>query len=182
MKNFIFVFFVTLLFFVSCRPAYVRHGVKDIKAEQARLSEARKQFDVLDTAQVHGIYNSYLGKIDSINKYFKDQYTESAWQLMTEFGQLKKPIKTYFEKYASIQKEYVFSISQLVDLEYDLKEKNVSKEQFEIYILQEKEAIEQLIVKSNLISENAVRNVNHYNEISPKMDSLIVVFKAGSNK
>jgi len=76
----------------------------------------------------------------------------------------------------------MYSLEQLADLEYDLKAKNVSKELYLVYIQQEKDAIGQLIMKSNLISDNAVRNVNHYNEISPKMDSLIMVFKAGMNK
>ncbi len=182
MKNVIVLTVVALLFFVSCRPAYIRRGVKDIRAERVRLNEAQQKFEVLDTAQVHGIYLSYLGKIDSINKYFKDQYTEGAWKLMTEFGQLKKPLKTYFEQYGSVEKDFAYSLEQLADLEYDLKAKNLSKELFLVYIQQEKEAIEQLIMKSNLISDNAVRNVNHYNEISPKIDSLVIVFKAGLNK
>lgn len=182
MKNVVLALSVVLIVAVSCRPAYVRHGLKDIKAERLRLNEARQNFEVLDTNQVHGIYKSYLAKIDSINKYFKDQYSESAWKLMTDFGQLKKPLKSYFENYGSIEKEYTYSLEQLADLEYDLKAKNVSKELYLVYIQQEKDAIGQLIMKSNLISDNAVRNVNHYNEISPKMDSLIMVFKAGLNK
>ncbi len=182
MKNIILISFVVLLFFVSCRPAYIRRGVKEISVERERLNEAKQKFEVLDTAQVHEIYLSYLGKIDSINKYFKDQYSEDAWKLMTEFGQLKKPLKTYFEQYGSVEKDYFFSLEQLADLEFDLKSKNISKELFLVYIQQEKEAIGQLIMKSNLISDNAVRNVNHYNEISPKIDSLVIVFKAGLNK
>jgi hypothetical protein len=182
MKNIVFVFFVVLLFFSSCRPTYIRRGVKDIRAEHIRLNEAQQKFEVLDTGQVHEIYSSYLGKIDSINKYFRDQYSEGAWKLMTEFGQLKKPLKTYFEQYGSVEKDFSYSLEQLADLEYDLKAKNISKELFLVYIKQEKEAIGQLIMKSNLISDNAVRNVNHYNEISPKIDSLVIVFKAGLNK
>ncbi|HBG71985.1 MAG: hypothetical protein A2W93_05375 [Bacteroidetes bacterium GWF2_43_63] len=182
MKNIIVLTIVATLFFVSCRPAYVRRGVKDIRSERLKLDEAKQKFEVLDTAQVHEIYLSYLGKIDSINKYFKDQYSEGAWKLMTEFGQLKKPLKTYFEQYGSVEKDYSFALEQLADLEYDLKSKNISKELFLVYINQEKDAIGQLIMKSNLISDNAVRNVNHYNQISPKIDSLVIVFKAGLNK
>jgi len=182
MKNVVPLLFVVIMILVSCRPAYVRRGVKEIKAERLQLVDSRKQFEVLDTAQVHEIYLSYLSKIDSINKYFRDQYTEEGWKLMTEFGQLKKPLKTYFEQYGAVEKEYTYSLEQLADLEYDLRAKNVSKELYSVYINSEKDAIGQLIMKSNLISENAVRNVNHYNEISPKIDSLIMVFKAGANK
>lgn len=182
MKNIIVLIIVASLFFVSCRPAYVRRGVKDIRSERIRLDEAKQKFEVLDTNQVHQIYYSYLGKIDSINKYFKDQYSDNAWRLMTEFGQLKKPLKTYFEQYSAVEKEYIYSQEQLADLEYDLKAKNISKEMYLVYIKQEKSAIEQLVMKSNLISDNAVRNVNHYNQISPKIDSLVIVFKAGLNK
>ena len=182
MKNVLLIVCILAVSVVSCRPAYIRHGLKDIREERARLEMAKGQFETLDTGQVHDIYKSYLAKIDSINKYFKDQYSESAWKLMTEFGQLKKPLKTYFEQYGSVEKDFAYSLEQLADLEYDLKAKNLSKELFLVYIQQEKEAIEQLIMKSNLISDNAVRNVNHYNEISPKIDSLVIVFKAGLNK
>jgi len=182
MKKVVFIFTVVIIVLASCRPAYIRHGVKDLQAERNRLEDARAMFAVLDTGQVHGIYKSYLAQIDTINTYFKDQYSESAWQLMTQYGQLKKPLKTYFEQYSTIQKEFDYSIVQMANLEYDLREKNVSSEQFEIYMKSERDAIEQLIMKSNLISENAVRNVNRYNELTPKMDSLIVVFKAGLKK
>lgn len=182
MKNVIAISVIALLFFVSCRPNYIRRGIKDIRAERERLIEAKQKFEVLDTAQVHGIYLSYLGKIDSINKYFNDQYSEGVWKLMTEFGLLKKPLKSYFEQYGSIEKEFAYSLEQLADLEYDLKAKNVSKELFLIYIQQEKDAIGQLLIRSNMISDNAVLNVNNYNEISPKIDSLVIAFKAGLNK
>jgi len=182
MKKAVFVFAVVCILLVSCRPAYIRHGVKDIHAERIRLEDSRAMFTVLDTGQVHGIYKAYLAEIDSINTYFKDQYSESAWQLMTQYGQLKKPLKTYFEQYSNIQKDYDYSILQLSNLEYDLREKNISNEQYDIYFKSEREAIDQLIMKSNLISENAVRNVNRFNDLTPKMDSLIVVFKAGMKK
>ena len=183
MKLNIFVLIIIVtVFSVSCRPGFIRKGIKEIKSERNNLIETKQKFEVLDTAQVHEIYLSYLSKIDSINKYFNDQYTESSWKLMTEFGQLKKPLKSYFEQYGAIEKEFAFSLKQLADLEYDLRAKNISKELFHISIQQEKDANRQLILKSNLISDNAVRNVNLFNEISPKIDSLVIVFKAGLNK
>ena len=109
MKLNIFVLIIIVtVFSVSCRPGFIRKGIKEIKSERNNLIETKQKFEVLDTAQVHEIYLSYLSKIDSINKYFNDQYTESSWKLMTEFGQLKKPLKSYFEQYGAIEKEFAF--------------------------------------------------------------------------
>jgi hypothetical protein len=179
MKKIAFAVVVLSVVAFSCRPAFVRKGLRDVSTERARLEEARTHFTVLDTAQVRGVYKSYFSKIDSINKYFNDQYSDGAWKIMTEFGQIKGPLKEYLKSYSAIIGEYAFSLQQLADLEYDLKGKLISKEQYAMYIEKEREENGKLIVKSNLISENAVRYVNHYNEISPRVDSLIIVFKAG---
>ncbi|PKP03040.1 MAG: hypothetical protein CVU11_09695 [Bacteroidetes bacterium HGW-Bacteroidetes-6] len=180
MKKFAFAVVILSVVALSCRPAFVRKGLRDVSTERVRLEEARNHFMVLDTAQVRGVYKSYFAKIDSINKYFNDQYSDGAWKIMTEYGQIKEPLKEYLNSYPEISDEYQYSLQQLADLEYDLREKLISKEQYGMYIEKEREENGKLIVKSNLISENAVRNVNRYNTISPRIDSLIIVFKAGA--
>lgn len=180
MKHLALALAIVSVFLVSCRPGYVRKGLRDIRSERLKLTEAEANFLVLDTAQVRGITKSYFAQIDSINKYFKDQYSDGAWKLMTEFGLIKKPLKVYLEDYASIKNSYTYSISQLADLEADLRDKRISREQYDIYMKSEKDANDQLMMRSNLVSENAVRRVNHYNQISPRIDSLIIVFKAGT--
>ncbi len=182
MRNFAVLMLLSALMLASCKPAYIRKGLREIRCERQRLGDAQSQFAVMDTAQVRSVYSSYLAKIDSINVYFKDQYSDGAWQLMTEFGQIKKPLKTYLMEYQSIKGQFNYSFTQLADLESDLKEKLISREQFVIYFKSESEANSQLIIHSNLVSENCIRRVNHYNEISPRIDSLIMVFKAGFNK
>lgn len=180
-RHIIGILLITLLA-ASCKPAFVRKGLREIRCERARISEAQTSFDVLDTAQLRGMYQSYFAQIDSINLYFQDQYSDGAWQLMTEFGQIKKPLKVYLEDYGTIMREFTYSLQQLANLESDLREKLISKEQFRIYMDSEKSANGKLIVRSNLVSENAVRRVNHYQQISPKIDSLIMVFKAGAKQ
>ena len=79
--------------------------------------------------------------------------------------------------FSSIKKEYAYSFDQLDDLEYDLKAKNVSKEAFSIYMDSEKSANDRLILKSNLISNSAAREIESYKKIYSKIDSLIFTIK-----
>ena len=79
--------------------------------------------------------------------------------------------------YNSIKKEFAYSFDQLDDLEYDLKAKNVSKEAFSIYMDSEKSANDKLIIKSNLISNSAVREMESYQKIRSSIDSLIFKVK-----
>ena len=173
----IIVFFALAL--ASCKPAFVRKGLKEIKGERERLMEDYDHFTSLDTAQVRGVWKSYFSKIDSINTYFNDQYSDGAWKLMTAFGQIKGSLKGYVEGADNVNDSYIYSLQQLADLERDLKGKLISKEQYLIYMKSEKNANDKLIVKSKMIVDNASRGINQYNELSPKIDSLIIVFKSG---
>ena len=161
MKKLIFVLFV-ILTLSSCRSGYVRHGLKDISVERKRLLEAKSSFNIADTEQVADILSSYNSKLDSLNKYGVDN---SSLPLMTKFSQIKKPLLDYLNNFSSIKKEYAYSFDQLDDLEYDLKAKNVSKEAFSIYMDSEKSANDRLILKSNLISNSAAREIESYKNL-----------------
>lgn len=178
MKN-LPIILVIILAFASCKPAFIRKGLKEVKIERERLLESHAYIQSLDSAQVRGVNNSYFSKIDSINKYFNDQYSDDAWQLMTEFGQIKGSLKSYMKNAASVNQDHLYSLQQLADLEYDLKGYLISKEQYFIYMKTEKDFNDQLIVKSKMLIDNATRGVQNYNILSPRIDSLVIVFKAG---
>ena len=163
----------------ACNPAFVRKGLKEIKVERARLMENYDHFESLDSAQVRGVYTSYFNKIDSINAYFNDQYYDDAWKLMTQFGQIKGSLKGYVKGVDRVSNAYVYSLQQLADLERDLKAQLISKEQYHIYMKSEQNANDKLIVESKMMVDNASRGIINYNELSPSIDSLIIVFKAG---
>lgn len=163
----------------ACNPAFVRKGLKDIKVERARLMENYDHFQTLDSVQVIGVYKSYFNKIDSINAYFNDQYSDGAWKLMTEFGQIKGSLKGYVKGVERVNHAYVYSLQQLADLERDLKAQLISKEQYFIYMKSEQNANDNLIVESKMMIDNASRGIKNYNNLSPCIDSLIIVFKAG---
>ena len=176
--------YLTLLVFFalalsSCSPAFVRKGLKEIKGERERLMENYDHFHSLDSAQVNDVWDSYYNKIDSINACFNNQYSDDAWKLMTEFGQIKGALKGYIKGVDHVESSYIYSLQQLADLERDLKDKLISKEQYFIYMKSEKSANDKLIVESKMIVDNATRGIIHYNELSPRIDSLIIVFKAG---
>lgn len=163
----------------SCKPAFVRKGLKEIKGERERLMESYNHFNTLNYAQVKDIWLSYFSKIDSINAYFNDQYSDKAWKLMTEFGQIKGSLQGYVNGAENVNKSFIYSLQQLADLERDLKSKLISKEQYLIYIKSEKSANDKLIVESKMMVDNASRGIIHYNKLSPRIDSLIIAFKAG---
>ncbi|MBN2728226.1 MAG: hypothetical protein JXR53_03295 [Bacteroidales bacterium] len=173
----IIIFFV--LAFASCKPTFVRKGLKEVKSERERLLESYDHLQSLDSSQVRDVYGSYFNKIDSINAYFNDQYSDGAWKIMTAYGAIKSPLKAYVKGVEKLNSDYNYSLQQLADLESDLKDKLISKEQYFIYMKSEKEANDRLIVQSKMIVDNASRSIISYNELSPQIDSLIIVFKAG---
>lgn len=172
MKKLIFALFV-ILAISSCRSAYVRHGLKDISVERKRLVEAKNSFNIGDTSQIADILSSFISQRDTLNKYGPGDNL----RLITKFVQIRKPLVDYLNNYNSIKKEFAYSFDQLDDLEYDLKAKNVSKEAFSIYMDSEKSANDKLIIKSNLISNSAVREMESYQKIRSSIDSLIFKVK-----
>ncbi len=177
--KYLFLIIVFVLTIISCKPTYVRKGIKQINLEKEQLIENYNYFQNIDSIQIQKLYEAYFDKIDTINTYFKDQYSDGAWKIMTDFGQIKGSLKPYIKNAHKIHGEYLYSLQQLVDLERDLKEKLITKEQVEIYLMSEKNANKQLIDKSKLMVDNVSRGVVNYHNLTPRIDSLIIVFKSG---
>jgi len=172
------IFIVFLIFMFACSPAYVRKGKKSIKQEVSRLKEAQTYFRQLDTTRIRDIYTYYLSTLDSLKKYFKEKENDEQWHIMTKWGVVKKALKVYLESYPAVEKDFQFSYKQLADLQHDLRYKLISKEAFETYFSQEKEANNNLCIRARMLVDNANYSLSIYNQYKLKVDSLIQVMRA----
>lgn len=164
----------------ACSPKFVRQGKKEIKSERSRINEVIPVLYSLDSANIPEVLEKYYSEIDTINKYiaprFKDQ-SSPEWQYLTEFGLIKKALKTYKSDIPQMKKDLVFSLNQLTNLNYDLKNKLISSDQFKLYINDEKRANDELIFKAKTTISNAELRLKSYYRLKPKMDSLVNIYR-----
>lgn len=175
MKKHLILLFIAFL--IACSPAYVRKGKKSIQKEISRLKETQLYFQELDTNHVRDVYTYYLSTLDSIRKYFVEKESEEQWNLMTRWGLVKKALKVYLDNYAAVQKDFQFSYKQLSDLRHDLRYRLISREAFERYMKEEKEANDNLINRARMYVDNANYSLSIFKEYKPKIDSLIQVLR-----
>lgn len=173
---------LTLIFgiFSACSPQYIHQGKKEIRSERSRINQLIPVLYSLDSANISAVLDSYFSEIDTINKYitphFKDQ-SSPEWQYLTEFGLIKKALKNYKSDVPKMKKDALYSLNQLTNLNYDLKNKLINQEQYKLYISDEKRANDELIFKAKTTINNADLRLKTYYRLKPKMDSLVNIYK-----
>lgn len=176
------IFFISLFLFfslLSCSPQYIRKGKKEIKMERMRVNDLIPILYSLDNEKVGSVLNDYYAEIDTINKYVSPYITDQTsteWKYLTEYGLIKKGLKMYSEV-PRLKKDAVYSLTQLNNLKYDLQNKLISREQYDLYMKDEKKANDELIFKGKTIIQTTRLRLDTYYQLKPKMDSLVNLYK-----
>lgn len=173
---------LVILIAVSCRPLYIKNGREDIEKEIMRLEGFKLDLTAIDTSSMRQIYNAYMSKIDTLRKYYDDSREGNTWEIMTQFGNIKKPLKSMLTEYPGFVHGAVFSLSQLENLEYDLKKKLITEMQFQRFIIEERAANTKMIERYTFLKTESSAQMENYRNLSGSVDSLIIVFQARYHK
>lgn len=173
---------LVVLIFASCKPLYIRNGKVEIENEKMRLEGFKTDLASIDTTTMRSVYNAYMSKIDSLRKYYDDSREGNTWEIMTQFGNIKKPLKSMLTEYPGFVYGAVYSISQLENLEYDLKKKLITEMQFQRFLIEERAANVKMIERFSFLKTESAAQMDQYKLLSGSVDSLIIVFQARYHK
>ncbi len=178
-KRVLFLSFITVLFFVSCKPTYIRHGIKKINELQNSLLEVDNKLKTLDTTAIKQKYTMYMQSIALVKDIGDDAFTKDEWNTMTQYGQIRKPLRNFINQLPEFAKELDYSKMQLSNLEYDLKNKHLTSEQFDEFYKKENEAVSFFITMFDVNYTGAMSQVEAFDTLYPKM---VLVIQNHSNK
>lgn len=167
------VYFALGLLFTACSPRYVRDGIKNIDKLKLSLDTVAIQIQNLDTLMIKNKFEQYMATIQIIKTFEDDHYTPNEWAVMTQYGQIRKPVRNFLREMKNFQKELEYSTNQLNNLRYDLKKRLLSKEQFNEYFNKEQEAISMFLVNFKVHYEGMQSQLAAYDTLYPKILKVI---------
>jgi len=102
--------------------------------------------------------------------------------VMTQYGQIRKPLRNYIRKMPDFFAELAASTMQLDNLKYDLKGKFITEEQFHQYYQKEKEALKFFEESFRIHYNSASVHFLRYDTLNPLMNTIIENIESNSNK
>jgi hypothetical protein len=179
MKRYFFYCIASVLVFTSCKPAYVRQGVKQIDDLMLSVYEIDNKLNTLDTTALTLKYREYLETISFFKTLDDDAYTPEEWSVMTQYGQIRKPLRNFIQQMPGFYKESAYSKSQLENLKYDLRKKHIHRDLFEQYFAKEREAVMKFAEKFDIYYSVVIVQLESLDILYPE---ILVIMENHSNK
>mgnify|MGYP003120300709 CR=1 FL=1 len=148
------------LFFIACRPNIDEAKLAKIDSLQNVLDSSQQLFNKVDSVKIMKYSNHYFENLDYVrNEYYDTVETEIAF---------------YIDKYYSKAKsELIISQNQLNLLTQDIDNGLVEKSQLDKYLELESNNVNQVKGVVNKIYEAYDYNIQLYEEMNPRVDSII---------
>jgi len=179
MKRINFYLIAVIFVFSSCRPAYVRQGIKQIDKLMDNVYEVDTKLNSLDTAALKSKYSDYLETISFFKSLEEDVYSPEEWTVMTQYGQIRKPLRNFIQQLPAFYRESAYSKSQLQDLKHDLKKKQIKRDLFEQYIAKENDAVKKFVEKFDIYYSTVIIQIESLDLLYPE---ILVIMENHSNK
>lgn len=178
MRNLLFSVFIALLsVLTSCNNSSNSEEIRKIDSLNMELDSIGIVLKTVDSADVYEAWENFNNFRNAFIKVFPDERDE-YWTTITRYFDIKKGLKEYVKQYPGINKEYKFSKEQLEALEDEVRNNNLTKEEFDKYFNDEAEAIRSLKQLAFFIVKYAERDVSIYDSLSPEMNKILEVYKA----
>jgi hypothetical protein len=143
MKTLTFIFLM-LLILSGCKPSYITSGIRQIDSLAVSVNDLSLMLSAMDTISMREKYSLYQTSITQMKNFHEDHFEKDEWQSMTQYGNIGKALKVFFQKLPAYRTETAFAKNQLENLKYDLSQKLITREQFSEYFEREKEAVNSL--------------------------------------
>ncbi len=181
MRNVIFILFTAVIFFSACKPKTI------YQTEIASLDSLIYAVDtsIVNLGQIDTLRYTELGKkfserINFVQAWYSqrgDTIRRETAMIMADYRELKKPFMKFRGEYERVERELIFTKTQLVnlshDLEHNLLDTNIVKRIYQ----EERKAAEKVIVDTKSLAISNIVTKRKLAVIEPKVDSLIAVLK-----
>lgn len=177
------IFLITVcVLLTSCKPQYVRQGLKQIDSLSVTLDTVRMQLESIDSTEIKSKFELYQESILKVKAFEDNQYSDEEWSVMTQYGQIRKPMRNYIRKMPDFYRELSVSEKQLEDLRFDLVKKYINQEQFQDYIAREKIIIGNFVETFSIFYSLAAVQLTQFDSLYPKMNIIIENHSNKSNQ
>jgi len=177
MKNFICFLLIASIGFTACKS---NKHVKEIKAVDSLytvIDSIEKTLAGIDTTQIRKTYKTYLDNIGLLKKNFKDKKEDSVWSVMTTYGIIKKPLKSFISDYPGYYSEIEYSRNQLDSLKIDINSGNIKDDKIAEYTKTEAEAVNSLKQQVEISVNITKDRLKLYDSLNPKVIKVIEKLK-----
>lgn len=166
-------FVSVILLLTACKPAYIGQGLKQIDSLEVLLGDVDGKLKDLDTAAIHQKYNDYLESIQQIKQFTDHNYSPDDWSAMTQWGNIRKPVRNFLQQLPGFHEEMNYSRSQLANLRHDLKQKLIERKLFDEYIAKEREEIEFFVQRFDMFYSAAMVQIHLFDSLYPMIQIVI---------
>jgi len=173
MKRILFFTFVVVLILLSCKPTYIKQGIREIDSLSVKVFDAQTRFNEMDTTAIKMKYDLYMESIAKMKNIEDTSFSKEEWHAMTQYGHVRKALRNFIQQMGTFREEINYSNSQLQDLKYDLSKKYISREDFENYIQKEREAIDVFLQRFDMYYYGTINQVVAFDTLYPVIQQVI---------
>lgn len=161
------------LFFIACRPNIDEAKLAKIDSLQNVLDSSQQLFNKVDSVKIMKYSNHYFENLDYVrNEYYDTVETEIAFYIDKYYG-MRKAMKLMRKNYNKAKSELIISQNQLNLLTQDIDNGLVEESQLDKYLELESNNVNQVKGVINKIYEAYDYNIQLYEEMNPRVDSII---------
>lgn len=176
-----FIFLFVILFFTNCKLSNpYQKQIKELDSLKIVVEEAVDYFNKIDSADCA----LYLAKQQTYKSFIlnnlKDTLTKSEAENIQLMMNVGNPIKVYLNQRNIWLTEAKISISQLQNLNQDLKNNALEPSETVEYINEEKKKAEQIIQNLKTNTELIRKNLELYKSVEQSTESIIKNLNSGN--
>lgn len=163
-----------IIFSIACRPEVDKTKLAKIDSLQQVLDSNFKIMQSIDSTKMINYSRHYFENIDYIKNKFNDTVsTETAFFVDKYYG-MRKAMKLMQKQYSSNKSEILLTVEQLNDLKHDAKRGLINESEFDKYLRTESDNINLIQAYVNEIHKAYSASIPLFEEMNPKIDSLIL--------
>jgi len=157
----------------SCRSKEDREKLAQIDGMLAQVDSVWVDYQALDTSHLFRSYTTFMAILDSFNLYFDDNPQDSSFTIVSQFSQLKGPLKTATRLYGKVGYQIEYTGGQLRDLRNDVRHNRWEDEELEGHLKTEADAIKLLESDFSELEKNIEEGVQRLENELPRMRRVI---------
>lgn len=158
---------VFILFSCSYEPNTKIHLSK-IDSLSISLEESAATYTKIDTAYIRQYYLKIEDQLNEVIGYDNIINTKAV----ISFNTIKNTLGGFLNLYPVLMTELNYSRIQLANLKYDVENKQIKQDVFNLYFDQEKQSVRVLKLKMDHNSRMIDISIQNYNALEPEIESL----------
>jgi hypothetical protein len=176
--SYLFTILSAITLLIACGPNIPQEKMDELSALDQRLDSVILLVESVDSARAVNAVGTFEKNLKIIQYELKDTFPRETAFFVDSYYRLKKALRNFAKDYNTLSSEIVISKRQLANLRNDAENGLVEEQQFNDYLVLEKENIDKLEEVSESIIIPMQKALPLFEEKNPRIDSLIQAYKA----